>query len=66
MFFGGDGGISEGYLNNTDEVNTKYIIFVNMKEGDVMLIDNYKCMHGRNVFDGMRKHGVVLLEGWKE
>ena len=36
-----------------------------MTEGDVVLLDNYKCMHGRNVFDGTRKHGVAWFEGWE-
>jgi hypothetical protein len=36
-----------------------------MEQGDVVLLDNYKCMHGRNVFDGTRKHGVAWFEGWE-
>lgn len=31
----------------------------------MVLLDNYKCMHGRNVFDGTRKHGVAWFEGWE-
>ena len=36
-----------------------------MEQGDVVLLDNYKCMHGCNVFDGTRKHGVAWFEGWE-
>jgi len=36
-----------------------------MTEGDVVLLDNYKTLHGRNVFDGTRKHGVAWFEGWE-
>jgi len=30
-----------------------------------VLLDNYKTMHGRNVFDGTRKHGVCWFGGWE-
>jgi len=65
MFFGDDGDISDGDLVHMDEVTMKNVQFVKMSEGDVVLLDNYKCMHGRNVFDGTRKHGVAWFEGWE-
>lgn len=65
MFFGDDGGISDADLEHMDEVTMKNVKFVKMTEGDVVLLDNYKCMHGRNVFDGTRKHGVAWFEGWE-
>lgn len=65
MFFGDDGDISEEDLRHMDEVTMKNVKFVKMNEGDVVLLDNYKCMHGRNVFDGTRKHGVAWFEGWE-
>lgn len=65
MFFGDDGDISEEDLKHMDEVTMKNVKFVKMTEGDVVLLDNYKCMHGRNVFDGTRKHGVAWFEGWE-
>lgn len=65
MFFGDDGDISEEELKHMDEVTMKNVKFVKMTEGDVVLLDNYKCMHGRNVFDGTRKHGVAWFEGWE-
>jgi hypothetical protein len=43
----------------------KNVKFVKMTEGDVVLLDNYKCMHGRNVFDGTRKHAVAWFGGWE-
>ncbi len=33
--------------------------------GDMVLLDNYNCMHGRNVFDGTRKHGEAWFEVWE-
>jgi len=65
MFYGDDGDISDEDLKQMDEVTYKNMKFVKMTEGDVVLLDNYKCMHGRNVFDGTRKHGVAWFEGWE-
>jgi len=65
MFFGDDGDISDEDLKHMDEVTSKNIRYVKMTEGDVVLLDNYKCLHGRNVFDGTRKHGVAWFEGWE-
>lgn len=64
MFFGDDGDISDEDLKHMDEITMKNVQFVKMTEGDVVLLDNYSCMHGRNVFDGTRKHGVAWFEGW--
>lgn len=65
MFFGDDGEITDEELKQMDEVTLKNVQYVKMSEGDVVLLDNYKCMHGRNVFDGTRKHGVAWFEGWE-
>lgn len=65
MFFGDDGELTEAQLEELDEVTMKNVKFVKMTEGDVVLLDNYKTLHGRNVFDGTRKHGVCWFEGWE-
>lgn len=65
MFYGDDGEISLEDLQHMDEVTMKNVQFIKMNHGDVVLLDNYKCMHGRNVFDGTRKHGVSWFEGWE-
>jgi hypothetical protein len=65
MFFGDDGELTGEQLKQMDEVTMKNVRFVKMTEGDVVLLDNYKTMHGRNVFDGTRKHGVAWFEGWE-
>lgn len=65
MYFGDDGNISDEHLKEMDDITMKNVQFVKMTEGDVVLLDNYKCMHGRNVFDGTRKHGVAWFEGWE-
>jgi len=65
MFYGDDGNISDEDLQHMDDVTMKNVKYVKMSEGDVVLLDNYKCLHGRNVFDGTRKHGVAWFEGWE-
>ena len=65
MFFGDDGELTPEQLQHLDEVTMKNVRFVKMTEGDVVLLDNYKTMHGRNVFDGTRKHGVSWFGGWE-
>jgi hypothetical protein len=65
MFYGDDGDILDEDLKNMDEVTYKNVRYVKMNQGDVVLLDNYQCLHGRNVFDGTRKHGVAWFEGWE-
>lgn len=65
MYFGDDGSISDEELRHMDEVTMKNVKFLKLKEGDVVLLDNYKCLHGRNVFDGTRKHAVAWFEGFE-
>ena len=36
--------------------------FIKMSHGDVVLLDNYVTMHGRNVFEGTRKHAVTWFQ----
>ena len=36
--------------------------WVKMNKGDVVLVDNYMTMHGRNVFEGVRKHAVTWFK----
>jgi len=65
MYFGDDSPLTEAQLQHLDEITLKNMKYVKMREGDVVLLDNYKTMHGRNVFDGTRKHGVCWFEGWE-
>jgi len=65
MFYGDDGQLTDDELQHLDDVTMKNMKFVKMTEGDVVLLDNYKCMHGRNVFEGTRKHAVAWFEGWE-
>lgn len=61
-FYGDGSVISNEDLKHVDEVTRKNMVFVKMQEGDVVLVDNYRTMHGRDVFEGTRKHGVTWLK----
>jgi hypothetical protein len=65
MFYGDDGDLTAAELKHLDDITRKHMKYIKMKEGDVVLLDNYKTMHGRNVFDGTRKHAVAWFGGWK-
>merc|ERR1712029_530372 len=44
MFYGDDGEISGEKLKHMDDVTLKHIRYVKMNKGDVVLLDNYKCL----------------------
>jgi len=46
-------------VQHINEVCEKNIVPVMMQEGDVMLLDNYRVLHGRNIFKGERNHAVT-------
>lgn len=59
----GDGAdLSEAELAELDKVTMDNVKFVKMEQGDVVLLDNYVTMHGRNVFEGTRKHAVTWFQ----
>jgi len=43
----------------------KHITALSMEPGDVLLVDNYRALHGRDVFDGDRFHAVTWFT-WDE
>jgi len=55
----GDLEIIEGeLLARVNEACDKNIVKVPMQSGDVLLCDNYRVLHGRDVFEGDRLHAV--------
>jgi len=62
MYYGDGEPIAESDLKHMDEVTMKNVKFVKMNQGDVVLLDNYCTMHGRNVFEGTRKHAVTWFQ----
>ena len=45
-------------LAKVNEACEKNIVRVPMQPGDVLLCDNYRVLHGRDVFEGDRLHAV--------
>jgi hypothetical protein len=41
----------------------KHITALSMEPGDVLLVDNYRALHGRDVFQGDRFHAVSCSRG---
>jgi len=46
-------------VQHINEVCEKNIVSMMMREGDVMLLDNYRVLHGRDIFKGERNHAVT-------
>jgi len=59
MFFGDLTSIPSEDLDHIDEVTRNNLVSVMMEKGDVVLVDNYQCLHGRDVFTGERLHAVT-------
>ena len=55
-------GVDPADLEHIDAVTRKNLVYVPMSEGDVVLVDNYQVMHGRDVFEGTRLHAVTWFE----
>ncbi len=62
MFYGDGTPIPVEDLEHIDEVTMKNLVYVPMQEGDVVLVDNYQVMHGRDVFTGERLHAVTWFQ----
>jgi len=45
-------------ISHVNEVCEKNIVRVPMESGDVLLCDNYRVLHGRDIFSGERLHAV--------
>lgn len=58
VYYGDLSYLPAKHLEHINEVSNKHIETIAMKEGDVLLIDNYRVLHGRDVFEGDRLHAV--------
>ena len=52
-------------LDHINEVSHRNIATCAMAPGDVLLVDNYRVLHGRDIFEGERYHAVSWFDGWK-
>jgi alpha-ketoglutarate-dependent taurine dioxygenase len=58
VYFGDLSIIPGELLSKVNEACEKNIVRVPMQPGDVLLCDNYRVLHGRDVFVGDRLHAV--------
>jgi hypothetical protein len=59
VYYGDLSPIPAEDLNHIDEVSRKHIQHLAMKPGDVVFVDNYRMLHGRDIFEGDRTHAVA-------
>jgi hypothetical protein len=58
VFFGDLGHLSPPECDEIKRASEKHITALPMEPGDVLLVDNYRALHGRDVFGGERFHAV--------
>jgi alpha-ketoglutarate-dependent taurine dioxygenase len=58
VYFGDLSLIPGELIQKVNEACEKNIVRVPMESGDVLLVDNYRVLHGRDVFVGERQHAV--------
>lgn len=46
-------------VHRNNSASEKHITALSMEPGDVLLVDNYRALHGRDVFQGDRFHAVT-------
>jgi len=62
VFYGDLSRIPPDDVRHINEVCERNLVEIMMQKGDVILIDNYRCLHGRRTFKGDRKHVVTWFE----
>lgn len=63
VYFGDLSPIPAEDLDHINEVSEKNIQRIPMQAGDVLLCDNYRILHGRDIFEGDRYHAVTWFRG---
>ena len=63
--YGDDSPFTPEELLEVDRATMKCLKPVPMKKGDVVLLDNYRTMHGRGTFEGSRHNAVAWFSGIK-
>jgi len=58
VFFGDLGRLEPEECEAIKRASEESIVSVPMEEGDVILVDNYRVLHGRDIFKGDRFHAV--------
>jgi alpha-ketoglutarate-dependent taurine dioxygenase/acyl carrier protein len=62
VYFGDRTKITPDSISHIKHVYEKYLISFDWKKGDVVLLDNMRCTHGRNAFSGKRNILITLAD----
>mmetsp|Transcript_112173 Transcript_112173/g.356467 ORF Transcript_112173/g.356467 Transcript_112173/m.356467 type:complete len:495 (+) Transcript_112173:100-1584(+) len=62
VYHGDLGQIAPEDVEHINKVCERNMVPIMMETGDVILLDNYRVLHGRKVFKGERKHVVTWFE----
>ena len=57
-----DDSLAAEWEEHINDVTMRNLVYVPMEQGDVVLVDNYQVMHGRDVFTGERLHAVTWFQ----
>eukprot|EP00929_Paragymnodinium_shiwhaense_P033643 TRINITY_DN1843_c0_g1_i1.p1 TRINITY_DN1843_c0_g1~~TRINITY_DN1843_c0_g1_i1.p1 ORF type:complete len:485 (-),score=145.87 TRINITY_DN1843_c0_g1_i1:259-1713(-) len=66
VYYGDLSKIPATDVMHINEVMEKNIVEMMMEPGDVVLLDNYRVLHGRKTFKGERNHAVTWFESMGE
>jgi len=66
VYHGDLGKISPEDVRHVNDVCERNIKTIMMEVGDVVLLDNYRVLHGRKTFKGERNHAVTWFESCGE
>jgi len=66
VYKGDLGQIPPEDVEHVNEVCERNMVSVTMQKGDVVLLDNYRVLHGRKTFKGERNHAVTWFESCGE
>lgn len=65
VYYGDLSHIPPADLDHINQVSESNIHHIPMQPGDVLLCDNYRILHGRDIFKGDRYHAVTWFRGMK-
>lgn len=66
VYFGDLSRIPPEDVEHINAVCERNIVPIMMEKGDVVLLDNYRVLHGRKTFKGSRNHAVTWFESCGE
>jgi len=66
VYYGDLSRIPPEDVEHINKVCERNVVDIMMQKGDVVLLDNYRVLHGRRTFSGSRNHAVTWFESCGE